>query len=247
MKNKKIIHFGLITLALSFFGVSHAFASSVVLSPTENTFTPGQSFTMTISVDPATSKIYTSKVALRYPADILEVESFSLSSGWQALTQSGYDLVDSNAGSLIKTAGYTGGIGSKTTFGTVKFRVKKVGVAKVTVASNSALYDENSKNVLSGNAASTFTVSAPVVEPEIKRVPVETKPAPKTTVTTEVKTTVQETKKEEVVKETEELSDRSENVASLSEISFKETYLLLLSIVSAFILGFIVGRKTKNI
>lgn len=247
MKNKKIINFGILTLALSFLGASQAFASSVLLSPAENSFTPGQSFSLTISVDPASSKVYTSKVALKYPADILEVESFTFSSGWQALTQSGYDLVDNNGGSLIKTAGYTGGISNKTTFGVVKFRVKKVGVAKVSVTSASALYDENSKNVLSGNAVSTFTVSAPVAEPEIKRVPVETKPVVQTTVTTEVKKTVVETKPETVAKETDIIPERSENVASLNEISYKETYMLLLSIITSFVLGFVVGRKTKSI
>lgn len=247
MKNKKIINFGILTLALSFLGTSHAFASSVLLSPGESTFTPGQSFSVTIAVDPASSKVYTSKVALKYPADILEVESFSLSSGWQALTQSGYDLVDNNSGSLIKTAGYTGGIGSKTTFGVVKFRVKKVGVAKVSVTSASALYDENSKNVLSGNTTSTFTVSAPVVEPEIERLPVETKPVVQKTITTEVKNNVVETKPETVAKETDIIPERSENVASLAEVSYKETYLLLVSIIAAFTLGFVVGRKTRNI
>ncbi len=244
MKNKTIINSLLLSFGIFFLGASNAFASSVVFSPTESTFIPGQSITLTISVDPATSKVYTSKIALKYPSDILEVESFSLSGGWQALTQSGYDLVDNNGGSLIKTAGYTGGISNKTTFGTVKFRVKKVGVAKVSVTSGSALYDENSKNVLSGNAVSTFTVSAPVAEPEIKRLPVETKSTTvQKTVTTEVKKTVPET----VAKETNIIPERSENVASLSEVSYKETYLLLLSIIAAFGLGFVVGRKTKNI
>lgn len=251
MKNKKIINLGLLTLAFAFLGASHALASSVSLSPTENTFAPGQSFSMTISVDPATSKIYTSKVALSFPADILEVESFTLSSGWQALTQSGYDLVDNNGGNLIKTAGYTGGISNKTTFGVVKFRVKKVGVAKVSVSSSSsALYDENSKNVLSGKTISTFTVLSPVVEPEIQRLPVETKPSVvQKTVTTEVKTevkTVVPEKKEEKPKVV--VPERASNLASVNETSiYRETFLLILAIVGSFILGLLVGRKTKNI
>ena len=228
MKNKTIINSFLLSFGFLFLGASHTLASSVLLSPTESAFSPGQSITMTLSIDPSSSKIYTSKIALKYPADLLEVESFSFSSGWQALTQSGYDLVDNTKGSVIKTAGFTGGVSNKTTFGTVKFRVKKVGVAKVSVTSESALYDENNKNVLSGSATSIFTVLAPVAEPEIERLPVKTKP-------------------ETVAKKTDIVPQKYENIDSLEEVSYKETYLLLLSIITSFVLGFVVGRKTKNI
>lgn len=248
MKNMKKIKFGLLTLLTLVFSASFVSASTFVLSPSESTFKPGQSFSLIVSVDPQGSKVYTSKMSLTFPADILEVESFTFSNGWQALSQSGYDLVDNKSGSLIKTAGFTGGLSSKTNFGVVNFRVKKEGSAKVVVSSSSALYDENSKNVLKGNATSLFTVSTLAPEPEIKRVPVETKAVvvPKEVVSTKTEVVAEE--KEEVEEKSVIVEDRLANIASPSNFSvFKDTYILLISIVVSFVLGLLVGRRTKGL
>jgi len=98
-----------------------AYAASVALSPISVSVEKGKTFSVTAVVDPAAAKIYTAKVELSYPADVLEVTSFSFAQKWMALSQEGYDLMDNAAGKMIKTAGYPGGLLTKQRFGTITF------------------------------------------------------------------------------------------------------------------------------
>lgn len=137
-----------------------------VFAATEVFFTPatvvsvrqGQSFTLTIGISPQGIKNYTAKTELRYPADILEVKSFTFASGWSPLSQSGYDLVDNANGIMVKTAGYPGGVSSPVTFGTVSFVAKKSGNGTVSLGGNSFVLDANSQNVLTNMSARTAVV-----------------------------------------------------------------------------------------
>jgi hypothetical protein len=108
----------------------------------------GQSFQVTVAVDPDETKNYTVKLALDYPKDILQVTGFSFANSWTQLNQPGYDSIDNTSGKLIKTAGYPGGFSSKTTFGTVTFKVIKSGNALVAVNSSTMVLDANNQNQL---------------------------------------------------------------------------------------------------
>ncbi|OGZ28847.1 MAG: hypothetical protein A2562_00015 [Candidatus Nealsonbacteria bacterium RIFOXYD1_FULL_39_11] len=142
-----------------------AYAASVALSPISVSVEKGKTFSVTAVVDPAAAKIYTAKIELSYPADVLEVTSFSFASKWMALSQEGYDLVDNAAGSIIKTAGYPGGLSSKQSFGTITFKAKKSGEATIKVSSGTKLFDASSNNVSAGTAQVAVVISAPVVTP----------------------------------------------------------------------------------
>jgi hypothetical protein len=242
-------------MGILFISNHSALAASFSLSPSQSTLKPGQSFSVVVSVVPSSDKIYTSKVNLKYPAELLEVTSFSFASGWSPLSQPGYDTVDNTAGSLTKTAGYPGGLSSSKTFGTVTFKVKKEGNAKISVSSSSALYDENSEDVLSGSASSVFTISAPTIAPapvsspapkpdsEIKRLPVKTI----TKFLAEDKTDITEATSREATTTSTSTQDDLENVASISESGdYRDVLVLILTIIVSFILGFLVGRKSKN-
>lgn len=161
----------LLTILLGVFGITVLAAPA--LAVTNISFTPvkvsvrqGQSFTLTIGVNPQGVKNYTAKTELRYPAGLLEVKSFTFASGWIPLTQVGYDLTDNLNGVLIKTAGYLGGISSPMAFGTVLFRAKKNGIGTVVLNNNSFVLDANSQNILTSISAQTLVaISAPVFAP----------------------------------------------------------------------------------
>jgi len=139
-------------------------ATTFSFSPASINVVSGKSFNVAIVVNPQGVNNYTEKIELNYPADILEVKSFSFGSNWMALSQTGYDLIDNTNGTLIKTAGYPAGLSSSATFGTVSFYAKKAGSGTIKVGSGALALDANNQNVLSGTPEVAFTVApAPVV------------------------------------------------------------------------------------
>ena len=126
-------------------------ATSVSFAPVNVSVRQGQTFTLTIGVNPQGVKNYTAKTELRYPADLLEVKSFTFAPSWMPVIQSGYDLTDNTNGVLIKTAGYPGGISSAVTFGTVSFFTKKSGSGTIILSGGDSLaLDASNQNVIVG-------------------------------------------------------------------------------------------------
>jgi hypothetical protein len=139
--------------------VAPAFAATgISFTPTTVSVRQGRVFTLTIGINPQGIKNYTVKTELHYPADLLEVQSFSFAGGWMPLSQSGYDLTDNANGVLIKTGGYGGGTSLPVTFGTVSFVAKKTGNAIIGLSNTSLALDANSQNVLTDMSARTIVV-----------------------------------------------------------------------------------------
>lgn len=154
-------------------------ATTASLSPAVVNITPGQTFNVVVAVNPQGVSNYAEKLEIDYPADTLEVTSFTFSSNWMALTQPGYDSTDNTNGVLVKTAGYPGGFSSSLTFGTVSFHAKKAGSGIIKIGNSSLAFEANSQTVITGSGA-TFAVTAPAIAPA----PVVTpKKAVQTTVT----------------------------------------------------------------
>ena len=243
---KKIISTTIVAIILTFFGPHlSAEASTLGLSPNNATLKPGDTFTMGVSINPQGDSIYTAKVSLNFSSDVLEVTNWNFSGGWSALSQSGYDQVDNNGGHLIKTAGYPGGLNNAASFGTVTFRVKKEGSASVTVSNNSALYDENNTNSLTGNASARFTSTAAAPNPsEVQRGITTSQPVAKNTLSKSVSKST--TSSDVVVTDTETASssDVNANLANVSAGKLSPTSTLLLSILLALALGFVAGRSS---
>lgn len=174
----------LLTIELTVLGamvlaVSAMAATTVSLSPVSVKAVSGKSFNVVVAVNPQGVNNYTEKIELTYPADILEVRSFSFGNNWMALSQTGYDLVDNTNGKLIKTAGYPGGISSSVTFGTISFYAKKAGSGTIKLGNSSLALDANNQNVLSGAPSISVAVTAPAVVPVTPKTPtVETPVAP---------------------------------------------------------------------
>ena len=159
-------------------------ATSVSFTPVNVSVRQGQTFTLTIGVNPQGVKNYTAKAELRYPAGLLEVKSFAFAPSWMPLAQSGYDLTDNTNGVFIKTAGYPGGISSAATFGTVSFLAKKSGNGTITLNSgNSFALDANNQNIIAGaSVQAAVAISAPASTPTTPTTPTtQTTPVPEIT------------------------------------------------------------------
>ena len=161
-----------IILSVVSLGLMAAVASAATISftPINVSVRQGQTFTLSISVNPQGVKNYTAKVELQYPANLLEVRSFNFGNNWMALSQPGYDLTDNIGGKLIKTAGYPGGVSSTDVFGTATFYAKQSGNGVIKSGSSSLVLDANNQNVLAVAVLQTAVsilpaVSAPGVSP----------------------------------------------------------------------------------
>lgn len=130
--------------------ISPLYASSVFFSPNIISFQENKNFNVNISIDPQNIKNYTVKLELKYPADLIEVKSFTIGNNWMPLIQSGYDAIDNMNGVLIKTGGYPGGLSKSALFGTILFHAKKSGNGMIQIGDNSASLDANNQNVLTG-------------------------------------------------------------------------------------------------
>ena len=140
--------------------------TDVTLSSTETAVKAGETFNVSISIAPSGETAYTSKVALSYPSDLLRAGTFSFAPDWLALSQPGYDSIDTVNGSIVKTGGYTKGVSSGTTqiFGTMTFTARRSGTAVISVTSGTQIYDSSSKNVYSGTNSSITVELSPAPE-----------------------------------------------------------------------------------
>lgn len=165
------------------------FAASIALSPTDVTAKVGQTFTVTVSADPAGVKAFTTRANVSFDPTSVEFVSFSFAPKWIVLSQAGYDTEDNTKGSLIKTAGYPGGLTSSTVLGTATFRAKVAGLSTISVTSDSLALGSGGKNLIAGAQGSTqVTITAPAPVPAPK--PVEKPAAVVAPVTTSVSSAV---------------------------------------------------------
>lgn len=161
---KKLLTIGITVLALAF-GIQTAQADSTILITPQNiSARAGQTVTATVIVNPNGERVYTAKVDLRYPANLLEVQGWTFGANIVPLTQSGYDAVDNTQGVLVKTAGFAGGINTPTVIGTITFRVKTAGTGSISVGPNTMVLDSANSNDLMAGAtgvrANVFISSA---------------------------------------------------------------------------------------
>ncbi len=144
-----------------------------VLAATDFSFSPASidvesedDFIAVISIEPEEA-VYTVKLELNFPAELLEVKSFIFKEGWIPLSQNEYNLVDNENGLLIKTAGYPGGLVSISEFGTISFSAKQAGNEVINISNNSFALDLENQNILNEELAQlVLKITAPVLVPE---------------------------------------------------------------------------------
>lgn len=198
MKNKILIFMAIFV----FFAIATTtFAMTTVsLSPASVSVEEGQTFNLVISVNSQVVKSYMVKSEIKFPADVLEIQSFNFGNNWVPLSQPGYSLIDNTNGVLIKTAGYPGGLSSQADFGTIVFKAKKNGTGAVQVTGNSTALNAEGLNVMSGLPVQINVVIAQVqVVPPTPQVQTQTQPittvipAPKENTTTNLPITEETT------------------------------------------------------
>ena len=160
-----------------------AFAANIVFTPSTANVNTGDIFTVQVSVNPQV-KIGAVEVELKYPADLLEVSSFTLDSHWMA---AGDNSVDNVKGVAVKSGGYPGGTTSQTVFGAVSFKAKKAGSATVSLGSNSMALNASSANVLTYEATVQATIKD-ATKP-VTQTPAQTQQQTVPSTTTQKKTT----------------------------------------------------------
>lgn len=168
-----------------------ASAATLIFSPSTVNVTTGNSFNVQVSVDPVV-KVGAVEVQLNYPADLLEVTSFTLDSNWMAAPD---NSINNTTGVAIKSGGYPGGITTQKVFGTVSFRAKKAGSATVSLGAKSMALNASSANVLTLGSTIQATIkdaAAPVQQPQVTQPSTTGTQTPAPTTTVKPKTVAQQ-------------------------------------------------------
>ena len=137
-------------------------SAGISLSPQAGTYKVGQTLNLIVTVNPGTEKIDMVRAKLTYPADLLQMQSFTTGSAFGF--QAGGNGFDNTAGTLSWGAGAAGGITSTSKFGTAVFKVLKTGDAKISVTSDSLALSagENKFNGQLSSSAFSLLASAPL-------------------------------------------------------------------------------------
>lgn len=150
----------LLAAAASILLPMQVFASTFVIQP-ESSYRAGQTFSLLVTVDPFRESHYTVRLDLDYPEDLVEVLNFNLDSDWIPLIQPQYDLIDNDAGHLVKTAGFPGGFDTPQTLGIITFRAKDAGSGTLTINNSSVVLNVESTNTLSIPAPTALVIGQP--------------------------------------------------------------------------------------
>lgn len=143
--------------------------ASLSLFPKEATHKVGETFNVTISINPGSDKIDTVRAKLNFSPEFLEIKSFT--PGPLFSYQAGSNGFDNAAGTFSWGAGTPGGITQAGNFGTIVFAVKKEGSGQVSVSSESLALSagENKFNGQADTIAYALLPAAPAAPAQINK------------------------------------------------------------------------------
>ncbi|HXK34982.1 MAG TPA: hypothetical protein VJ103_00525 [Candidatus Paceibacterota bacterium] len=170
-RSKTILFFSFIVLLFSF--SSGADAATFSVTPSSFRDQTGSALDFVVLLDPRGVKNYTTKLVMNFPADLLAVKSFKLSDEWLPLNQPGYDLIDNNKGTLVKTAGFPKGTDKTVIFGVINFKVLKAGRDAITISENSLSYGVLGENILSGLPIKSEVIISEAKKTSVKKTQVK--------------------------------------------------------------------------
>ena len=180
---KYFIGLGLVIILLSLsFSVTHLFAANLAninFSPSTGFYKVGQTFNVSILVDPGAGNIDTVRVKLVFPPDILKVKNFVTSPNFSY--QAGTNGFDNSKGLFSWGAGIPGGTTKTVSFGTVTFIVEKTGNARVAVSDGSMILS-GGINKFSGQLNSTAYTLLPASVANHNIIKEQTSTIPQTTI-----------------------------------------------------------------
>ena len=145
-------------MALIFAGQAQA-VTNFSISPVKISVKEGDQFRVDIGINPNNVMNYTVKTSIKFPADLVTLSTWTYAKNWMPLRQSGYDYFSNTSGELIRTAGYPGGFGQITSFGSAQFIAKKSGAGAITFAGDGLALDANNANLYAGGNLLAMTIS----------------------------------------------------------------------------------------
>lgn len=169
MKKTATLFLGLaMAMTLAGFGTSTATAAgsaTLTLSPSNTTVDTGDSFSLSVLVDPKGEELDTARVEISYDASLLEVTAFDLGSLFPY--QSPANEINNTTGELSQGAFKFGDpVTSTGTFGTVTFRALSAGTATISVQSDSKLISDGTEKISTSSLGSSeITITGEDVEP----------------------------------------------------------------------------------
>ena len=151
---------------IGIFTAQAATAATLSLSPTNTTVKTGDSFALSVLVNPSGESLDTARVNLSWDATKLEALAFDLGSLFPNLSPS--NSISNTAGTLSYGAFKFGtAVTASGTLGTVTFRALASGSATVSVASDSKLISDGAEKINASTLGkATVTISGTTVKTE---------------------------------------------------------------------------------
>ena len=232
-------------------------AATFSLEPSKNKIAPGETFTVTVYVNPkAGEEITVAKLSTIFTPSLVEVVSFVQAAGWMSLQQPGFDALDNTNGILLKTGGFPDRVVNKKEFGLITLKAKKEGSGTLTVAGDSLLLDTENNDKQTFSKGSTFIIAKPVVvvTPPTPKVVVVTPPVvPEPQIIETPEVVVEAEPVEEPILVVEEIKVPETQIATIAETEASATlmeqmkqYWYLILIIFLIIGGLLLWRKEKN-
>lgn len=153
----------LIVVLTPFYCATAAGTAAINLSPLSGSYKTGQTFNVVVSVNPGSEKIDMVRVKLNFPADLLEIKSFSISPAFSY--QAGSNSFDNAIGTFSWGAGTPGGITAASNFGTITFVAKKSGQTQISLSNDSLVLSAGVDKFNGQLSSSSFTLSSPPAAP----------------------------------------------------------------------------------
>lgn len=161
-RTKKLLAYGFVILGLMLPG--SLFAATLQTAPSSGSYSVGQTFTVSLTVDAGQSAINAISGTVLYPSDTLQVTSLSKSSSiinfW--VTEPSFSTASGKIHfeGIVLNPGYSGHAG---TILKVSFKAKSQGTAKLSFQSSSVLAnDGEGTNVLTSTGSASFTIGPAV-------------------------------------------------------------------------------------
>ncbi len=172
MQKIAVLFLGL-AMSIASFGISTAHASGAAtfsLSPTNTSVSTGDSFSLSVMVDPSGESLDTARVEIEFDESLLEVTAFDLGSLFPYVSPS--NEIDNTAGELSQGAFKFGDpVESSGTFGTITFRALTSGTATISITSDSRLIADGEEMLDTDNlGSSTITIDGEAVDSEAEEV-----------------------------------------------------------------------------
>jgi hypothetical protein len=139
-------------LVIGLVGIANvASAATITIDPEKINVIQGEDLVVSFVVSPENGEnTYTTRLALEYPKDLLEVKSFTYAPEWIPVVREKYDFDNKEKGLIMKTAGFPKGFNESKVFGTITFSVKGEGTGAIRTKEDSFVLNARNENVLRG-------------------------------------------------------------------------------------------------